>query len=118
MVFLIVPIGRKPPIVPNAQLDFVVITDTCNTICQNDQMQFDFFFKKKKNEIFKKLCVSRFGKVPAVKLTSDVSQGGEITVNYGYCLDDAPPWYQQLFTQRILDSYKQTKTGLPDILPE
>ena len=30
VVFLIVPIGRKTPIVPNAQLDFVVITDISN----------------------------------------------------------------------------------------
>lgn len=34
VVFLIVPISRKPPIVPNAQLDFVVITDISNVMCR------------------------------------------------------------------------------------
>ena len=58
----------------------------------------------------------RFGKIPAVKLTADVSPGEEVTVSYDYSLDDAPPWYQELFTQRILDSYKKTKTGLSDVL--
>ena len=45
------------------------------------------------------MCVFRFGKVPAIKLTSDVSAGDEVTVSYDYSLDDAPPWYQELFTQ-------------------
>jgi len=66
------------------------------------------------NAVFSLFEHPRFGKVPAIKLTSDVSAGDEVTVSYDYSLDDAPPWYQELFTQRILDSYKQTKTGLPD----
>ena len=37
VVFLIVPMGGKPPIVPNAQLDFVVITDISNVMCESDE---------------------------------------------------------------------------------
>jgi len=52
----------------------------------------------------------RFGKVPAVMLTEDVGAGNEVMVSYDYALDDAPPWYQQLFTQRLMESYRKTKS--------
>ena len=52
----------------------------------------------------------RFGAIPALQTIASVKKGEEITVNYEYALDEAPPWYQQLFAQRIIDSYKQSKT--------
>ena len=53
----------------------------------------------------------RFGKIPGIQLLEDVKEGDEITVSYDYALDDAPPWYQELFTQRLMDSYRKTRTG-------
>ena len=53
----------------------------------------------------------RFGKVPAVQLIEDVQEGQEVMVSYDYALDDAPPWYQELFTQRLMESYRKTKTS-------
>ena len=52
----------------------------------------------------------RFGKVPSVKTLKSVKIGEEITVSYDYALDDAPPWYQELYANRILDCYAQSKS--------
>ncbi len=40
-----------------------------------------------------------------------VDKDCEITVSYDYSMDDAPPWYQELFAKRIIDQYKQSRTG-------
>ena len=51
----------------------------------------------------------RFGAVPSVEAINDIEEGDEVTVSYDYDMDDAPPWYQDLYTQRIFKSYKQSK---------
>ena len=51
----------------------------------------------------------RFGPIPAVETIADIKEGEEITVSYDYAMDDAPPWYQDLFAQRIINSYKQSR---------
>ena len=45
-----------------------------------------------------------------MKTLKDVKIGEEITVSYDYALDDAPPWYQELYANRILDCYAQSKS--------
>ena len=39
----------------------------------------------------------------------EVMPGEEITVSYDYALEDAPPWYQELYAQRIVDTYQKSK---------
>ena len=51
----------------------------------------------------------RFGPIPAVKTLADINAGDEVTVSYDYAIDDAPPWYQELFAKRIIKSYQQSK---------
>ena len=53
----------------------------------------------------------RFGAIPALQTLLSVKEGEEITVSYDYNMDDAPPWYQDLFAQRIIDSYRKSKVG-------
>lgn len=53
----------------------------------------------------------RFGPVPSVQTVADVAPGEELTVSYDYDMDEAPPWYQELFIQRIMDSYKKSKSN-------
>ena len=31
-------------------------------------------------------------------------------VSYDYALEDAPPWYQELYAKRIMDKYRMSKT--------
>ena len=57
------------------------------------------------------LVILRFGPVPSVKAMKDIKADHEITVSYDYALDDAPPWYQDLYAKRIVDSYLQSKTS-------
>ena len=45
-----------------------------------------------------------------MKTLKSVKIGEEITVSYDYALDDAPPWYQELYANRILDCYAQSKS--------
>lgn len=52
----------------------------------------------------------RFGPVPAISTTTNVEKNAEITVSYDYAMDEAPPWYQELFAKRILDQYQQSRT--------
>jgi len=52
----------------------------------------------------------RFGKVPAVETIQPVQKDEELTVSYEYSLDDAPPWYQELYSLRILNFYQKSKT--------
>ena len=51
----------------------------------------------------------RFGKVPSIITIKDVEKDSEITVSYDYAMEEAPPWYQELFAMRIMDQYKETK---------
>ena len=44
------------------------------------------------------------------RTTEDVARDSEILVSYDYALEDAPPWYQELYAKRILDQYQQSKT--------
>lgn len=51
----------------------------------------------------------RWGKVPSVQTLKPVKANEEITVSYDYALDKAPPWYQDLYAKRFLDSYMSSK---------
>ena len=33
----------------------------------------------------------------------------EILVSYDYALEEAPPWYQELFAKRIMDQYQKSR---------
>ena len=57
----------------------------------------------------------RFGAVPSILTIKEIKAGDEITVSYDYAMDDAPPWYQELFAQRIIDSYKQSKSSFYNV---
>ena len=46
----------------------------------------------------------RWGQVPSVQTLKAVEANEEITVSYDYSLDKAPPWYQDLYAKRFLDS--------------
>ena len=39
----------------------------------------------------------------------DMKAGEEVFCSYDYKLDDAPPWYQDLWSNRICKLYKQQK---------
>ena len=51
----------------------------------------------------------RFGQVPSVQTLREVQANEEITVSYDYALEKAPPWYQELYAKRFLDSYLLSK---------
>ena len=51
----------------------------------------------------------RFGKVPAVKSIVEIPKDTEVLVSYDYAMDEAPPWYQELFTQRIMNQYRASR---------
>jgi len=51
----------------------------------------------------------RFGLIPTVKTPRDMKAGEEVFCSYDYKLDDAPPWYQDLWSNRICKLYKQQK---------
>jgi len=51
----------------------------------------------------------RFGLIPAIVTTKEVCKDDEVTVSYDYAMDDAPPWYQELFAKRIADQYKLSR---------
>ena len=51
----------------------------------------------------------RFGKVPAIVTTCEVEKDSEILVSYDYALEEAPPWYQELFAKRIMDQYNKSR---------
>jgi hypothetical protein len=51
----------------------------------------------------------RFGKVPAIKTLEEINKDQEITVSYDYGLDDAPPWYQDLYSLRVINIYQSLK---------
>ena len=53
----------------------------------------------------------RFGRVPALRTLTEVARDAEVLVSYDYALDDAPPWYQELFTKRIISQYQKTRSG-------
>jgi hypothetical protein len=40
----------------------------------------------------------------------EIAKDEEITVSYDYALEDAPPWYQELYSQRLINMYQQVKT--------
>ena len=52
----------------------------------------------------------RFGLVPAIITLDRIQKEEEITVSYDYAMDEAPPWYQDLFAKRIIDQYQKSKT--------
>ena len=52
----------------------------------------------------------RFGKVPAIKTLEEIGKDMEITVSYDYSLEDAPPWYQDLYSLRVIHIYQSLKT--------
>ncbi len=52
---------------------------------------------------------ARFGKVPAIITLDEIEKDAEITVSYDYAMDDAPPWYQELFAKRVIEQYQRTK---------
>jgi hypothetical protein len=51
----------------------------------------------------------RFGRVPALQTTAEVARDNEVLVSYDYALEDAPPWYQELFAKRIMDQYQRSR---------
>ena len=61
------------------------------------------------------LCVQRsanFGDgniLPQLRTTEEVARDSEVLVSYDYAVDEAPPWYQELYAKRILDQYHKSK---------
>ena len=51
----------------------------------------------------------RFGLIPTVRTLKDLKAGEELFCSYDYKLDDAPPWYQDLWSNRICKLYRQQK---------
>ncbi|CAB4068884.1 SETD7 [Lepeophtheirus salmonis] len=47
---------------------------------------------------------ARFGLIPSLVITAEaVAHDKEITVSYDYAMDESPPWYQDLYTQKYDD---------------
>jgi len=57
----------------------------------------------------------RFGDVPAIKTLRNIEAGEEITVSYDYDLNQAPPWYQDLYAKRVLITYALSKGPLEEV---
>ena len=51
----------------------------------------------------------RFGDIPALRSCRALAAGAEVTVNYEYGFDSAPPWYKQLQVDTILEAYNNTR---------
>jgi SET domain-containing protein len=51
----------------------------------------------------------KLGKVPGIQTLQEVKKDEEITVSYDYALEDAPPWYQELYSQRVIKIYQKVK---------
>ena len=47
--------------------------------------------------------------MPSIQATKNIEVGQEVTVSYDYALEDAPPWYQELYAQGILLTYAKSK---------
>ena len=61
------------------------------------------------NAKFVLYCHPRFGKVPSIQAIKNIEVGEEVTVSYDYALEDAPPWYQELYAQRVLNCYAKSR---------
>ncbi|XP_059095447.1 histone-lysine N-methyltransferase SETD7-like [Tigriopus californicus] len=53
--------------------------------------------------------IKRFGKIPAIQTVMEITKDTEIFVSYDYDLEEAPPWYQDLFSKRVILQYQQSK---------
>lgn len=51
----------------------------------------------------------RFGSIPAIQTIKEITKDTEIFVSYDYDLEEAPPWYQDLFSKRVILQYQQSK---------
>ena len=47
--------------------------------------------------------------LPYPRTTEEVARDSEVLVSYDYAVDEAPPWYQELYAKRILDQYHKSK---------
>ena len=50
----------------------------------------------------------RFGRILAVRATSDLRKGDEILCNYGYNLSDCPRWYKEAHDAFFFDEQAAT----------
>ena len=47
--------------------------------------------------------------MPSIQAIKNIEVGEEVTVSYDYALEDAPPWYQELYAQRVLNCYAKSR---------
>ena len=52
----------------------------------------------------------KLGKVPGIQTLEEIKTDEEITVSYDYALEDAPPWYQDLYSLRVINIYQKVKS--------
>ena len=87
-----------------------------NRIAKSDQIWLQSRLRDSRNLIVTSSCANNpvFPVPPfpfhPFRTTEEVAKDSEVLVSYDYALDDAPPWYQEIYAMRILDQYNKSKT--------